>query len=153
MSARSDESTAKRRKVRKGTHSCWECRRRKVKCIFGSPDDATCVTCRQRKTECVSQLSSDGPDTRDYNTEHEERRAAPDGQLVGEHGYNARPRTRDGLVDPLTSSSISPAPVVSLPSSASVSWTMCLSGHSLTTIPSTSISPLALDLTDIPSDL
>ncbi|KAL3473406.1 hypothetical protein BJX99DRAFT_233690 [Aspergillus californicus] len=43
------------RKVRKGTHSCRDCRRRKVRCIFKSPADSTCIVCRRRGTKCVSQ--------------------------------------------------------------------------------------------------
>ncbi|KZL84313.1 zn 2cys6 transcription factor, partial [Colletotrichum incanum] len=49
------ESEARRRKVRKGTHSCWECRRRKMKCIFGSPTDAVCISCQRRGAKCVAQ--------------------------------------------------------------------------------------------------
>ncbi|KAI5927033.1 hypothetical protein F4810DRAFT_427324 [Camillea tinctor] len=49
---------SKKRKVRKGTHSCWECRRRKIKCNF--PDDATiCEGCEARGTSCVSQEFTD----------------------------------------------------------------------------------------------
>ncbi|KAM0300530.1 hypothetical protein ACHAPM_006845 [Fusarium culmorum] len=50
-----DETSAKRRKVRKGTRSCWECRRRKIKCQFTNEDDPVCVGCTQRETNCVSQ--------------------------------------------------------------------------------------------------
>jgi hypothetical protein len=46
---------AKRRKVRKGTRSCWECKRRKVRCSFASNSDEVCVPCRRRRTVCVSQ--------------------------------------------------------------------------------------------------
>jgi hypothetical protein len=49
------ESETKRRKIRKGTRSCWECKRRKMKCLFGSPTDATCISCQQRGTKCVGQ--------------------------------------------------------------------------------------------------
>lgn len=55
------ESEAKRRKIRKGTRSCWECKRRKLRCLFehrnGSPTDfnVVCVGCRRRGTKCVSQ--------------------------------------------------------------------------------------------------
>ncbi|KPM44535.1 hypothetical protein AK830_g1991 [Neonectria ditissima] len=49
------EPAAKRRKVRKGTRSCWECRRRKIKCEFGSDEDAVCVGCVARDSRCVSQ--------------------------------------------------------------------------------------------------
>ncbi|KAL5047698.1 hypothetical protein BDW71DRAFT_34047 [Aspergillus fruticulosus] len=45
----------KRRKVRKGTQSCWECKRRKVRCIFASAEHAVCNNCRRRGTACVSQ--------------------------------------------------------------------------------------------------
>ncbi|KAL4753497.1 hypothetical protein BDW72DRAFT_210019 [Aspergillus terricola var. indicus] len=45
----------KRRKVRKGTQSCWECKRRKVRCIFASAEHAVCNNCRRRGTVCVSQ--------------------------------------------------------------------------------------------------
>ena len=45
----------KRRKVRKGTQSCWECRRRKVRCIFTTLADSVCEGCKRRKTACISQ--------------------------------------------------------------------------------------------------
>ncbi|KAH3905214.1 hypothetical protein HBH56_221750 [Parastagonospora nodorum] len=45
----------KRRKIRKGTHSCWACKRRKMKCIFDSNDDLVCQGCRHKKSACVSQ--------------------------------------------------------------------------------------------------
>lgn len=46
---------AKRRKIRKGTHSCWECRQRKMKCTFNLPTDDTCSRCHRRGIKCVSQ--------------------------------------------------------------------------------------------------
>lgn len=50
------QSEAKRRKLRKGTHSCWECKRRKMKCVFDAPTDTTtCTGCRRRGSQCVSQ--------------------------------------------------------------------------------------------------
>jgi hypothetical protein len=48
-------ATNKRRKIRKGTHSCWECRQRKMKCTFSSPTDGTCIRCHRRGIKCVSQ--------------------------------------------------------------------------------------------------
>ncbi|KAH8424258.1 Zn(II)2Cys6 transcription factor [Aspergillus melleus] len=51
----SDEPAAKRRKLRKGTSSCWECKRRKTRCSFASARDAMCVGCQGRGTTCVSQ--------------------------------------------------------------------------------------------------
>ena len=49
--------TLERRKVRKGTQSCWECKRRKVRCTFAPPRDVnvTCDRCKRRGTLCVSQ--------------------------------------------------------------------------------------------------
>ncbi|KAL4985703.1 hypothetical protein BDW68DRAFT_179469 [Aspergillus falconensis] len=54
------ESEAKRRKVRKGTKSCWECKKRKMKCVYAdssSPADteAICIGCQRRGFKCVSQ--------------------------------------------------------------------------------------------------
>ncbi|CAM1505194.1 Fc.00g108310.m01.CDS01 [Cosmosporella sp. VM-42] len=49
------ESQTKRRKVRKGTHSCWQCKRRKIRCSFVTPGDSVCIECRKRGTTCVSQ--------------------------------------------------------------------------------------------------
>ncbi|KAL4815782.1 hypothetical protein BDW67DRAFT_191418 [Aspergillus spinulosporus] len=50
-----DAPPLKRKKVRRGTRSCWECKRRKMKCVFERPDDAVCVGCHRRWTQCVSQ--------------------------------------------------------------------------------------------------
>ncbi|KAF2438272.1 hypothetical protein P171DRAFT_437322 [Karstenula rhodostoma CBS 690.94] len=55
------EPTTKRRKVRKGTQSCWDCRRRKVRCIFSAPTNSACDNCTRRKTPCVSQELSEPP--------------------------------------------------------------------------------------------
>lgn len=56
-----DGPESKRRKVRKGTQSCWECRRRKVRCIFAATTDAICENCRRRGTACNSQEYPDEP--------------------------------------------------------------------------------------------
>ncbi|KAI1083469.1 hypothetical protein F5B20DRAFT_568632 [Whalleya microplaca] len=49
------EIEAKRRKIRKGTRSCWDCKRRKVRCVFASASDAVCIECQKRGANCVSQ--------------------------------------------------------------------------------------------------
>lgn len=49
------EAEIRRRRVRKGTHSCWECRRRKIKCQFDSSSDTICLPCQARGTPCQSQ--------------------------------------------------------------------------------------------------
>lgn len=50
-----DEQAAKLRRLRKGPRSCWECKRRKVRCTFASDADAICITCRRRGSKCVGQ--------------------------------------------------------------------------------------------------
>jgi Fungal Zn(2)-Cys(6) binuclear cluster domain. len=50
----------KRRELRKGTQSCWECKRRKVRCIFVSTH-STCNHCRRRGTTCIGQEYPDKP--------------------------------------------------------------------------------------------
>lgn len=52
---RHESPEAKRRKIRKGTRSCWECKRRKIRCNFTSAADAVCIGCHRRGTHCVSQ--------------------------------------------------------------------------------------------------
>ncbi|KAK6353703.1 hypothetical protein TWF696_005664 [Orbilia brochopaga] len=42
-------------KVRKGTQSCWQCKRRKIKCTFAAPTDTICQHCKRRGTRCISQ--------------------------------------------------------------------------------------------------
>ncbi|KAI9686302.1 MAG: hypothetical protein M1820_010658 [Bogoriella megaspora] len=62
MRERDDEelgSDMKRRKTRKGTRSCWECKRRKIRCIFTLPTDSSCSYCRRRGGKCVSQQYSE----------------------------------------------------------------------------------------------
>ncbi|KAJ0159270.1 hypothetical protein CTA2_10011 [Colletotrichum tanaceti] len=56
VSERRAAAAAKRRFVRKGTKSCWECRRRKIRCIFDDKDPHdTCRTCWEKGTPCISQ--------------------------------------------------------------------------------------------------
>ena len=58
-----EETSAKRRKIRKGTRSCWECKRRKIKCIFASSEDVTCIGCQRRRVSCVTQEVPEDPST------------------------------------------------------------------------------------------
>lgn len=50
----------KRRKIRRGTQSCWECKRRKTRCSFATPEDSVCDGCRSRKVDCISQEFDEG---------------------------------------------------------------------------------------------
>ncbi|KXH69027.1 hypothetical protein CSAL01_07469 [Colletotrichum salicis] len=51
----------KRRKLRKGTQSCWECRRRKARCTFSPSTQDVCDGCKRRGSDCVSQEVTDLP--------------------------------------------------------------------------------------------
>ncbi|KAH8822029.1 hypothetical protein F5884DRAFT_817262 [Xylogone sp. PMI_703] len=53
--AREAPIALKRRKVRRGTQSCWECKRRKIRCTFATPKETTCDGCRSRRTRCIGQ--------------------------------------------------------------------------------------------------
>ncbi|PLB52198.1 hypothetical protein P170DRAFT_350071 [Aspergillus steynii IBT 23096] len=57
-------SAPKRRKVRKGTQSCWECKRRKIRCTFVTPSESVCDGCRSRQVKCVGQESEEKLDIR-----------------------------------------------------------------------------------------
>ncbi|KFY35056.1 hypothetical protein V494_06245 [Pseudogymnoascus sp. VKM F-4513 (FW-928)] len=50
-------------KYRKGTISCTECRRRKVRCIRSPEDAPTCRRCEERGSDCVAQVYSSRPRT------------------------------------------------------------------------------------------
>ncbi|KAH0431624.1 hypothetical protein CcaCcLH18_06928 [Colletotrichum camelliae] len=51
----------KRRKLRKGTQSCWDCKRRKARCTFSADTPETCDSCKRRGVDCVSQEVTDQP--------------------------------------------------------------------------------------------
>ena len=55
MADGANEPQVKRRKVRKGTRSCWECKGRKAKCTYATPEDTICDGCFRRGTKCISQ--------------------------------------------------------------------------------------------------
>lgn len=59
------DPAARRRKIRRGTRSCWECKRRKNRCTWSLSHDGkdnndtaaptSCDACRRRGTRCVGQ--------------------------------------------------------------------------------------------------
>ncbi|KAF2185139.1 hypothetical protein K469DRAFT_578030 [Zopfia rhizophila CBS 207.26] len=79
-----DTGLAVRKKMRKGTHSCFECRRRKIRCIFPPDNPDVCSECFARGSRCIDQ-------------EH----ASPD--IVVDHRKNLRERVSrlEALVDSL----------------------------------------------------
>jgi hypothetical protein len=102
-------ASAKRRRVRKGTRSCWECKRRKIACTFASAQDLTCIPCQRRRTHCVSQeILEDLALPRSSNRQAElgERIARVEGFIknflapdkrVGAAGQDDRPSVNDSL--------------------------------------------------------
>lgn len=79
-----EESLPTRKKMRKGTHSCFECRRRKIRCIFQPDNPDVCSECFARGSRCIDQ-------------EH----ASPD--VVVDHRKNLRERVSrlEALIDTL----------------------------------------------------
>jgi hypothetical protein len=61
----SSESPPKPKRLRLGTRSCAECRRRKVRCIF-PPNNKTCQGCAAHEILCISQQSADVQKVRPY---------------------------------------------------------------------------------------
>ncbi|KAL1885901.1 hypothetical protein Plec18167_001398 [Paecilomyces lecythidis] len=52
-----ERARKRKRSLRKGTHSCWACKRRKEKCSFDDGD--VCTGCLRRGTRCISQHFAD----------------------------------------------------------------------------------------------
>lgn len=50
-----EETLTSRKKMRKGTHSCFECRRRKIRCIFQPDNPDVCSECFARGSRCIDQ--------------------------------------------------------------------------------------------------
>ncbi|OGM50630.1 hypothetical protein ABOM_000741 [Aspergillus bombycis] len=55
------------KRMRKGTHSCVSCRRRKVRCIFTPGNSERCVHCIRRRSTCVPQGSHKSEHNHDSN--------------------------------------------------------------------------------------
>uniref|UniRef100_A0A8H7KEV8 Zn(2)-C6 fungal-type domain-containing protein n=1 Tax=Bionectria ochroleuca TaxID=29856 RepID=A0A8H7KEV8_BIOOC len=106
-----DENSSKRRKVRKGTRSCWECRRRKVKCTFESPQDVICITCHRRGAKCASQRDFDDTNLSSRPAEGKEPPDSLDNTPTKSPGAS-RPVIRDasGICTPSISLSESSTP-------------------------------------------
>lgn len=54
-STSSTSARAERRKLRRGTTSCWECKRRKTRCHFEKSGSSACESCERRGCKCVLQ--------------------------------------------------------------------------------------------------
>ncbi|KAJ4183932.1 hypothetical protein NW755_009472 [Fusarium falciforme] len=61
----------KPRKLRKGTQSCWECKRRKARCTFSAATKDVCEGCKRRGTECnhdggITEIGQAGPSHQNF---------------------------------------------------------------------------------------
>lgn len=68
------EDEHRKKRVRKGTKSCWECKRRKVKCQLSSENVSVCSGCLSRGTTCISQ---------EYPEEHDSSGGPQIGERLG----------------------------------------------------------------------
>ncbi|KZT52969.1 hypothetical protein CALCODRAFT_486734 [Calocera cornea HHB12733] len=79
-----------RKKMRKGTHSCAECRRRKVRCIYASSSAIVCNECVARGTRCVSQEEEEPvPDARKNLRERVGRLEGLVDKLLARNGFSS----------------------------------------------------------------
>ncbi|OCL13269.1 hypothetical protein AOQ84DRAFT_436443 [Glonium stellatum] len=71
ISTRADTNShaVKRRQVRKGTFSCWECKRRKTRCEFKHKSSFVCVSCQRRGISCIGQQFADPAESSDVGAE------------------------------------------------------------------------------------
>ncbi|KAH7305771.1 hypothetical protein B0I35DRAFT_108493 [Stachybotrys elegans] len=107
---------SRRRKIRKGTFSCWECKRRKKRCEI-KPPATKCLFCRQRDLPCRSQeFEEDDQDDQDD-------------QETG-HGAAARLRHVEDLVEQL----VHQRQVASMPTVEADRFPLVLSSPSKSTI-------------------
>ncbi|RDW93049.1 putative Zn(II)2Cys6 transcription factor [Aspergillus mulundensis] len=104
--------TRKRRKIRKGTTSCWECKRRKVRCSLVDDPNGVCKACRRRGANCLTQDFADVDDGIELvdDVRHSSRIELADDirisarvpELIspaGSTGASPSPRRRQGDVD------------------------------------------------------
>ncbi|CAG9984004.1 unnamed protein product [Clonostachys byssicola] len=97
------EPPLKRRKIRKGTTSCWECKKRKVRCHFISPTSKVCVGCSRRFTPCLSQeydVVGGDFNGQDGNELGQEAGASmTQSQRLGQKGPASSPKPRRDLLE------------------------------------------------------
>jgi hypothetical protein len=109
------EPPAKRTKLRKGTFSCSECKRRKKRCRLETPSATKCVLCVQNGDECTPQDGEEAlPAGIESRIRHVEglvedfihTRAASHGTRLLEQ--STRPQNHHQVVGPSTIATITP---------------------------------------------
>ncbi|KEY73470.1 hypothetical protein S7711_07495 [Stachybotrys chartarum IBT 7711] len=106
-----------RRKLRKGTFSCQECKRRKKRCLFRSGESG-CAWCRGRGLPCLGQevVNDDNPDQVGHRISHVEGLV---GQLLQQRQRQVQQRT--GQLTTTSSDSYSGPGIPPSPSASSIS--------------------------------
>lgn len=97
-------AASKRRKLRKGTQSCWECKRRKSKCIFSGASEV-CDFCKRRGTDCVGQEVTEKPPPPGSNKHIVDRLGEVEAlvqHLLKSAGSRSEGRSPEGLVSPVS---------------------------------------------------
>ncbi|KAF2405555.1 hypothetical protein EJ06DRAFT_30234 [Trichodelitschia bisporula] len=81
-----------RKKMRKGTHSCFECRRRKIRCIFTSDHPSVCTECFARGSRCIDQEHAESDAVLDQRKNLRERVARLEALVdsMVEHSHDRR---------------------------------------------------------------
>ncbi|KAJ5773508.1 hypothetical protein N7457_008404 [Penicillium paradoxum] len=82
-----DSDEPARKRMRKGTRSCAECRRRKIRCTFHPDRPGACTECRSRGMKCVDQEHTLTPPPLSSN-----RRGNQRSIQLGEQPYSLRER-------------------------------------------------------------
>lgn len=102
--AADSEPPVKRRRFRKGTHSCWQCKKRKVKCIPDSlADGGACDGCRRRGSHCVGQECPEDASLPATPTPN------PDHSTIGKTSTCDQSGYRNGLAGPVSTASLYPS--------------------------------------------
>ncbi|KAL7812169.1 hypothetical protein V8C44DRAFT_329921 [Trichoderma aethiopicum] len=116
------------RRVRKGTRSCWECKRRKIRCSFQPGNSATCTWCISHNLVCVSQRFRDEASDASRNQSLDERMTRMENLLgrvlekleaTGTHPPHESPGRPETSEDGIGIDVVNTASTISNPSSTS----------------------------------
>ncbi|CCT73119.1 uncharacterized protein FFUJ_12670 [Fusarium fujikuroi IMI 58289] len=124
------QSVTARRKMRKGTHSCSECRRRKIKCKFHPGTASPCIPCAARGSRCLDQRNATPVNESNINTESVSlrERVAVLEKMVRNHAVRHEPtlgHEEFDIEDELVEAD-ERAPFVSMLNKAEVCWKLIL---------------------------
>ncbi|KAF2176848.1 hypothetical protein K469DRAFT_605751 [Zopfia rhizophila CBS 207.26] len=86
----SREDRAAARRMRKGTRSCTECRRRKIRCLFLPGNSHVCSRCSSRGLQCIDQRHAGAGQADDEKKTLRERVARLEALLEKTHGNNSK---------------------------------------------------------------